>query len=58
MCFSGMAMDLRNGDVLRCLVDTAGNDGWKLISIYDGVDGKRIVVFKKKDEFRKYVGGS
>ena len=49
-------LDLRNGDVLHCLVSAASHDGWKLISIYTNVDGKRVVVFTKGKNFKKYEG--
>ncbi len=48
-------LNLRNGDVLHCLVDAAKSEGWLLISIYDNTENKRVVMFKKGKDFKKYV---
>ncbi|MFI1770709.1 hypothetical protein [Thalassobellus citreus] len=49
-------LNLRNGDVLHCLISAAEKEGWKLISVYDNIENKRVVVFAKGKDVKRYVG--
>ncbi|MEK6151932.1 hypothetical protein WIW50_01665 [Flavobacteriaceae bacterium 3-367] len=48
-------LDLHNGDVLKCLVQSAENAGWKLIKNYYNSKGKLVLVFTKAGKTKEYV---
>ena len=48
-------LNLHNGDVLKCLVQSAENAGWKLIKNYTDSKGKRVLVFIKEERTKEYV---
>lgn len=49
------ALDLTKGDVLKCLLQSAENEGWKLIKAFYNSERKLVVIFVKNGKTKQYV---
>ena len=48
-------VNLNNPDVLKCLVESTENEGWKLAAVYLNSDDKLVYVFSKDNNDRIYT---
>ena len=52
---SDVELDIKNGDILKCLVQSAKGHGWKLIKAYYDPQGKLVLVFLKDGRTKTYI---
>lgn len=53
--FGKRKLNLENGDVRKCLIESAEQEGWTVLKPYYNKNGKLVIVVYKGSVTRKYV---